>query len=281
MWWRGCSNLALETHTQSKKCWSDGIFFFFFSVSDVGVQEVMAVFSELHHHSSPFLQMEPFLVHSWTRNQCFPLPPLHPLLPLWSPPPLATLDPFTTCSAHLSIRCPLHGEFPLYPSDLPWLWRAAAVLWTPRAHWPCWWASSLLLFSTSPLEASRDWCQSWCTPPSQSSTTPGRTTSTPTSVTLERCLPSPGTPALEQPLQDFLSETASSPRRCWVSWETWNTSAGQNYSSNRVYSFLQWDPCPSISPLLSLWMRSDRGTRWCYRGDVTGLRTVSPTTTLL
>lgn len=137
------------------------------------------------------------------------------------------------------------------------------------------------LFSTSPSEALRDWCQSWCTPQSQSSTTPGRMMSTPTSVTLERCLPSLGTAALAQPLQDHLSETASSPRRCWVSWETSNTPAGQNDSFYCFYSFLQWDPCPSISPLRSLWMRSDRGIRWCCRGDVTGLRTVSPATTLL
>lgn len=32
--------------------------------SDAGGQEVMAVFTELHHHCSPFLLMEPILVHS-------------------------------------------------------------------------------------------------------------------------------------------------------------------------------------------------------------------------
>ena len=141
------------------------------------------------------------------------LPPSPPFLL----PTLAHFPPLPPPSLPGCPPIPL-SCFPLvkFCSILALLWRAGAALWTPRARWPCWWASSLPLFSTSPSGASEAWCPSWCTPRSRSLITLDLTMSTPTSVIWECRLPRLATPAPDPPPRGHRWETARSPPRCWV-----------------------------------------------------------------
>lgn len=139
--------------------------------------------------------------YRWTSSSCTPEPSSSaassPSSPSVSPLLISHLShhPFhqvATCSPHL----PIHFPHPL-------LWRTVAVPWTLHAHWLCWWASSLPLFSISPLEALKVLCLSWCTPQSQSLTTLDLTMCIQTSVTWEYLLPHLATLALDHLPQEY------------------------------------------------------------------------------
>lgn len=161
--------------------------------------------------------------YRWITSTCTPEPALSTTS--FPSSPSASPCSFPTSSSTFLIWLPLVKPLvfpPIPPSsgiapdcyDFISLWRAVAAPWTPRAHWPCWWASSLPLYCISPSGVSEVWCLFWCTPRSQSLITLDHTMFTPTSVIWGCHLPHLATLALDPLPLDHHWKTARSRPHC-------------------------------------------------------------------